>query len=219
MPAIALTLALIAQTAAVPDGNRLKAGTQCYTMVHGEKVMGVARQSITATRIKGVPAWDIVVHQLMPGGKFDMRDHFVVRRSDLTPITFENRKLGVEHVRVAYSEGKAVATWADKPATTAAFTGKIWEGNLWGLTFAALPLAEGATFKLPWYQYDKGLGSFDLAVVGSEKVAGQDAWIVEATTDGRKVRYFIGKTSRAELGYASGPFGQRLGGDCSVIPA
>ncbi len=36
-----------------------------------------------------------------------------------------------------------------------------------------LPLAEGAHFELPFYQYDKGFGRFTIDVVGSEDVAGR----------------------------------------------
>jgi hypothetical protein len=212
-----LTLLLAAADPAIL-GTRLTAGTLCYSIVRGEQTIGVTRQTVTTTASEGKPAWDVVVHQRIGGGQFDLRDHFILRAGDLTPIAFDSRKSGVEHVRVAYGPGKLVTTRPDKPAQETAFAGRIWDGNLWGLTFAALPLAEGAHFELPFYQYDKGLGSFTLDVIGSDKVADQDAWILEATADGqRKVRYFIGKSSHAELGYAGGGFSQRLGGDCSGI--
>lgn len=215
-----LTLALLLAAATDPaiDGSRLKSGSQCYSILRGEQVMGVTLQTVAATFVNGDAAWDVVVHQRIAGGQFDLRDHFVLRASDLTPIAFDSRKSGVEHVRVTYGAGKLVTTRPEKPAAETAFAGRIWDGNLWGLTFSALPLAEGAHFELPFYQYDQGLGTFTLDVVGSEKVADQDAWIVEATSDGkRKVRYLIGKSSHAELGYGGGGFTQRLGGDCSAI--
>ncbi|OAN60091.1 DUF3108 domain-containing protein [Sphingomonas sp. TDK1] len=53
--------------------------------------------------------------------------------------------------------------------------GAVWDGNLVGLAFAALPLAEGKTYELPFFQYDKGMGRFTLKVVGLAKVDGQDA--------------------------------------------
>lgn len=200
------------------DGTRLTAGTMCYSILRGEQPIGVTLQTVTATVAEGKPAWDVVVHQRMGNGQFDLRDHFVLRASDLTPIAFDSRKSGTEHVRVAYGEGKLVTTRPDKPAEETSFTGRIWDGNLWGLTFAALPLAEGAHFELPNYQYDKGLGSFSLDVVGSETIADQDAWIVETDGGGgRKIRYFIGKVSHTELGYGGSGFTQRVGGDCSAI--
>lgn len=217
MPILAL-LALAQAAVPVVDGSVLKPSVACYAIARGDTVMGATFQKISAVTAGGVPAWDVVVHQVIGGGKFDLRDHFVLRRSDLTPIAMDSRKSGVEHVRVAYGERKAVTTRPGAAPVETAFDGRIWDGNLWGLTFAALPLAQGAHFELPFYQYDKGLGRFTLDVVGSEQVDGRDAWTVEVTTeDGRKVRYQIGKADRAELGYYGGGFAQKLGGDCSAI--
>ena len=214
-----MLLLVLAAQAALPavDGTRLQPGSVCYAIARGETVMGATLQTVKATNANGVPAWDIVIHQRV-GDKFDLRDHFVLRRTDLAPIAFDSRKAGVEHVRVAYGPGKLVTTRPGAAPVETPLAGPVWEGNLWGLTFAALPLAEGAHFELPFYQYDKGLGSFNLDVVGSEKMGERDAWVVEASPDGqRKIRYFIGKADNAELGYVGGGFAQRLGGDCSGI--
>lgn len=213
-----LLLALAAQ-AALPavDGSRLQPGSVCYAIVRGETVMGATLQTVKAITANGAPAWDVVVHQRV-GDKFDLRDHFVLRQKDLGPIAFDSRKSGVEHVRVAYKPGKLVTTRPGAAPVETPLTGPVWEGNLWGLTFAALPLAEGMHFELPFYQYDKGLGRFSLDVVGSEKVGERDAWVVETSPGGeRKIRYLIGKADNAELGYAGGGFTQRLGGDCTGI--
>lgn len=214
-----LPLLAIAQTATpVVDGSRIQPGTVCYAIMRGELPIGATRQTVTAASVGGEPAWDVVVHQRVGEGSFDLRDHFLLRRSDLTAIRLESRKSGVEHVVVTYAAGKATTMRPGSAPVETAFDGKLWDGNLWGLTFSALPLAEGARFELPFYHYDKGLGHFTLAVTGSEKVGTEDAWVVEATGDGtRKVRYFIGKASHAELGYAGGGFAQRQGGDCSAI--
>jgi hypothetical protein len=219
MPILAL-LAFAQATVPSVDGSVLKPSTTCYAIARGDAVMGATFQKISATTANGVPAWDVIVHQRIGDGKFDLRDHFVLRRSDLAPIAMDSRKSGVEHVRVAYAPGKAVTTRVGGTPVETALTGPVWDGNLWGLTFAALPLAQGAHFELPFYQYDKGLGHFTLDVIGSEQVNGRDAWTVEVTTDDqRKVRYQIGKADRAELGYYGGGFAQRLGGDCSSIPS
>ncbi|WP_213978854.1 hypothetical protein [Sphingomonas sp. dw_22] len=211
-------LALAQAASPVVDGALLKPSTACYAIVRGDTVMGATFQKISAVTADGVPAWDIVVHQRIGDGKFDLRDHFVLRRADLTPIAMDSRKSGVEHVRVAYGKGRAVTTRPGAAPVETAFDGRIWDGNLWGLTFAALPLAQGAHFEMPFYQYDKGLGRFTLDVVGSEQVNGREAWTVEVTTsDQRKVRYQIGKADRAELGYYADGFAQRAGGDCSAI--
>src|SRR5690348_3147434 len=102
---LTLALLLVAADPAV-DGTRLTPGSQCYSIMRGEVAMGVTRQTVTAITAEGKPAWDIVVHQWIGGGKFDLRDHFILRASDLTPISFESRKSGVEHVRVTYGPGK-----------------------------------------------------------------------------------------------------------------
>jgi hypothetical protein len=211
-----LLLALAAQ-AALPavDGSRLQPGSVCYAIVRGETVMGATLQAVKAITANGAPAWDVVVHQRV-GDKFDLRDHFVLRQKDLAPIAFDSRKSDVEHVRVAYGPGRLITTRPGAAPVEIPLTGPVWEGNLWGLTFAALPLAEGVHFELPFYQYDKGLGRFSLDVVGSEKVGEREAWVIETGGD-RKVRYLIGKADHAELGYAGGGFAQRLGGDCSGI--
>ncbi|MBC9031803.1 hypothetical protein IAG41_05305 [Sphingomonas sp. JC676] len=217
MPILAL-LAFAQAAVPVVDGSVLKPSTTCYAIMRGDAVMGATFQKISATTADGAPAWDVVVHQRIGDGKFDLRDHFLLRRSDLRPIAMDSRKSGVEHVRVAYAADKAITTRPGAEPVETAFAGPVWDGNLWGLTFAALPLAQGAHFELPFYQYDKGLGDFTLDVVGSEQVDGRDAWTVEVTTgDQRKIRYQIGKADRAELGYYGGGFAQKRGGDCSAI--
>lgn len=210
-------LALIGQAAPpAVDGTLLRPGSACYTIARGETPLGVTFQKIVATAVDGAPAWDIVVHQKV--GSFDLRDHFVLRQKDLAPIAFDSRRDGTEHVRVDYRGDALVMTRFGTLPQSVPLSGPVWEGNLWGLTMAALPLEEGAKFAIPFYHYDKGLGSFAFDVVGSEPVDGRDAWIVEASAgDGRKVRYRIAKDDRAELGYSGGGFAQRPGGDCAAI--
>jgi len=217
MPILAL-LALAQAAVPAVDGSVLKPSAVCYAILRGEMVMGATYQKISAATAEGVPAWDVVVHQRIGDGKFDLRDHFLLRRADLRPIAMDSRRSGIEHVRVAYGEGKAVTSRPGAQPIETPFEGAVWDGNLWGLTFAALPLTEGAHFELPFYRYDKGLGRFALDVVGSEQVDGKEAWTVEVTAgDQRKVRYQIAKADRAELGYYGGGFAQKLGGDCSAI--
>ncbi|HEX8310056.1 MAG TPA: hypothetical protein VF614_01990, partial [Chthoniobacteraceae bacterium] len=92
---ISLAFVLAAQSLSVPrlvppDGSKLHPGTSCYAIVRGSDVLGATLQTIRPVRARGVPAWEIVVHQRIAGGRFDMRDSFVVRRSDLTPINFNS---------------------------------------------------------------------------------------------------------------------------------
>lgn len=218
-------LALAADTAMrVPDGRRVHPVTQCFTLVRNGQDVGLTFQQIRETRANRKPAWDIVIHQRV-GTVFDMRDHFVVAKADLAPVAFDNRRSGEEHVRLAYAKGRITGTRTEKGAAVAvdlAAPGPVWEGNLWGTTFGALPLAAGGNYTLPFYQYDKGFGSFALKVTGEEKVATPAgpvaAWAVDITADGmRHITYLIGKADGAELGNRAPGFATRLGGDCTGL--
>ena len=218
-------LAAVQTAAPLPaiDGNRLQAGSRCFALLQDGTVVGATRQTVAPVTASGKPAWDVVIHQRLTGGRFDMRDHFVLRRDDLTPISLDNRRFGEEHVRVAYAPGKITTVRKGSAPVDTPVSGRIWDGNLWGLTFAALPLAAGGHYELPFYQYDKGFDRFVVDVVGSATITTPDGptevWEVElgATAD-RKIRYHIGKRYPAELGNQAGPFAQKLGGDCSGIP-
>ena len=101
-------------------------------------------------------------------------------------------------------------------------TSPVWEGNLYGLTFASLPLTEGAHFTLPVWQYDKAFGEFSVTVTGSRIVetpsGAVDAWVLEAGADqSRLLTYLIAKDDHQELGYSSGPMSQAIGGDCAGL--
>lgn len=227
------TIALIAALAApaMPpriDGTRLHAGTVCYAITAGDRTIGATMQTVTASRDGRRPVWDIVVHQRLASGAFDMRDHFVVDRATLRPLRMDSERgrdrgaTGWHRVSVSYDAQRIRGSKETARGTTpidVALPGPVWDGNLWGLTFAALPLRAGGRYTVPVWQYDKGFGSFTARVVGSETVdtptGAVAAWIVEAGDDpAQPARYRIAKTSRQELGYAAGPGGQRLGGSC-----
>ena len=154
-------------TVTVPDGSRLALGQYCYNMTAmkngAEKPIGVTFQSISRQQFQGVDALAIVVHQHMFSGKFDMRDSFLLRRSDLRPMLLDTDRDGVPHVHLDYSE-RQITGWkmvgATKQPIHVDLAGPVWDGNLWGETFAALPLASHAALTLPTYQYDSGLGTF-----------------------------------------------------------
>ena len=230
MKTLVMVAVLAATGAATPkmEGTRLQAGSTCYAIVAGDKTIGSTLQTITASRAGGRPVWDIVVHQKLSNGAFDMRDHFVVDRKTLLPIRMDSERgrdrtqKGWHRVSIVYGAhdvrgSKETATGSiplDVP-----LAGPTWDGNLWGLTFAALPLTAGGTYAVPFWQYDKGFGTFTVRVVGSEDVDTPSgkiaAWIVEAGDDpAQLMHYQIAKTTRQELGYAAGPGGQRLGGVC-----
>ncbi|MCC2976560.1 hypothetical protein LK533_07715 [Sphingomonas sp. PL-96] len=230
MKTLVMVAALATTGAATPkmEGGRLQAGSTCYAIVAGDRTIGSTLQTITASRDGGKPAWDIVVHQKLENGAFDMRDHFIVDRETLLPIRMDSQRgrgrneKGWHRVSVEYGAHGLRGTKETATGSTpldVALARPTWDGNLWGLTFAALPLKEGGTYAVPFWQYDKGFGAFTARVVGSEdldtpsgKIA---AWIVEAGDDPAQLaRYKIAKTTRQELGYAAGPSAQRLGGVC-----
>ncbi|WP_294330854.1 hypothetical protein [uncultured Sphingomonas sp.] len=213
-----MLVALALPERAMPDGTRLRAGDACYTLTREGKPIGQTWQRVRAASEGGVSVWDVIVHQRVGDGRFDMRDHFVLRRSDLRPLAMDSRRNGAEHVRVRYDSAFIETTKAGQVPSRIPAPDAVWDGNLWGLTFAALPLADGGAYELPYYQYDKGLGRFHLKVVGTAEVGGRAAWIVEADAgDGHTVRYQIGKAPADELGTVSPMFGQQLGGDCTAL--
>ncbi|MDJ0277735.1 hypothetical protein QLH51_13095 [Sphingomonas sp. 2R-10] len=230
MKTLVMVAALATTGAATPrmEGARLQAGSTCYAIVAGDRTIGSTLQTITASRVGGKQVWDVVVHQKLSNGAFDMRDHFVVDRKTLLPIRMDSQRgrerteKGWHRISIKYGAHGISGTKETVTGSTplsVALTGPTWDGNLWGLTFAALPLKEGGTYAVPFWQYDKGFGTFTARVAGSEDVdtpSGKvPAWIVEVGDDPAQLaRYRIAKATRQELGYAAGPSGQRLGGIC-----
>jgi len=226
---LALLLALSQTPAPVPDGSRLAEGEACYTLSmtrDGQsRAMGVTWQSLKRAERDGRPVLEVVVHQRM--GTFDMRDTFTLDASTLRPLELVNSRNGKAHVTATYGDrritGQRVEADGLHPVDVA-LPGPVWEGNLYGLTFAALPLAERAEFTLPYWQYDKGLGQFTIKVTGSETVATPDgpveAWVLDAgASPEQRLTYLISKADHRELGYRAGPGSQTLGGDCSALSA
>ncbi|MGQ7828715.1 DUF3108 domain-containing protein [Altererythrobacter sp. Z27] len=203
---------------ATPDGTRLKEGDACYAFSAGDQPLGFTWQSVRAAEDGDIPVWEITVRQIMTYKSFDMRDVFILRRSDLRPIRMTSFRSGEEQVRVLYGAEQVETIRPGTASMVEPLPGPVWDGNLWGLTFAALPLADSAHFELPYFHYDKGFGHFTLDVVGSEDVAGRAAWVVEADPgSGRKARYLIAKDAAEELGYSGGAIVQSPGGDCSAL--
>lgn len=214
MKALLLLLLVGASATVAPDGRKVRAGERCYALELNGKAIGTTRQTVRADRLNGRRVWDIVIHQRVPARNFDMRDHFVLDARDLRPIAFDNSRGGVERVRLAYDGVRITGSKQDKgQANAIAVTapGSVWEGDLYGLVFGALPLKQGAAFQLPFYQYDKGLGRFALTVTGSETVPTPEgpveAWTVDVDPGGdTRATYLIGKRDGAELGSRAGPF-------------
>jgi hypothetical protein len=198
------------------EGARLQPGTTCYALMLGDEPIGATAQTITAAREHGKPVWDITVHQTLSDGSFDMRDHFIVERSTLLPLRMESDRRAPDPQHIALTYGKTSITGSRQTATgttaiNVPLTGPVWDGNLWGLTFAALPLHAGGEYRLPFWQYDKGFGGFTMRVTGEDPAT----WALDAGDDpARLMHYTIGKHPRREIGYRAGNHGQRPGDGC-----
>ena len=109
---------------------------------------------------------------------------------------------------------------SDQKSIHVDLAGPVWDGNLWGETFVALPLTPGASLKLPTYQYDSGLGTFYVDTVGerSESTpAGKvQAWRIKAgLSRTEQVKYVVATQLGLEIAYRAGPSAQQMGGDCT----
>lgn len=225
-----LAIALAQEPATTPNGARLVAGESCYVMSiarDGEtQPLGRTYQRVDRELRDGREVLSIVVHQDIRNGAMRMRDRFVLDAGTMLPIEFESRLNGDLHVTLAWSAqgitGERYGPDGSSEAVSVPLVSPVWEGNLWGLQFASLPLADGARFSLPFWQYDKGFGVFTITVKGTQTVetpsGPADAWVVEAFADpARSTTYLISKSDSRELGYSGGPVRQTLGGDCSGL--
>ena len=69
------------------DGSHLEEGRICYDIFLGGDRVGRTIQTVEATRHDGEQVWNITIHQSLPARSFEMRDEFVVRQSNLLPIS------------------------------------------------------------------------------------------------------------------------------------
>ena len=229
LPLLAVLALQTAAPTVLPDGGRLSEERKCFTLAMSRdgasRPVGVTWQTVERDTVEGRPVLRVVVHQSVNGGAFDMRDEFVLEAASLRPISLVNTRQGQVHVRLAYGPDRITGERIENGVPTpidVPLTGPVWEGNLYGQTFAALPLADGAEFSLPYWQYDKGFGTFSVRVTGRETVRTPDgrieAWVVEAGPDEqRNLTYLISTSGNRELGYRAAQGSQALGGDCSSL--
>lgn len=223
-----LHLSMLALAALQPNGAVLKEDRSCYTIYDKRsgtaKAVGVTWQTVRQGSLNGRKIWTVVVHQSVAGGKFDMRDTFVLDAADLQPLSFLNQRHGKIHVSLTYQDGHVRGTRINKDGAAepidVSYQGPIWEGNLYGVMFSALPLAAGASYRIPYYQYDKGLGEFTVNVKGTEKIDGTEVWVVDAgANEQHRSEYLLGRDMPREVGYRAAGSSQELGGDCAALEA
>jgi len=137
---------------ATPDGTVIHDDQACYTIFsgawgHGKK-LGATWQTIAHAHRDGRNVLDIVVHQRVGKGDFDMRDHLVLDAGTLLPIRLESMRDGKPYAEMNYTSGRVtgwyVAKNGSRLTTDVRLPGPVWDGDLYGPTFAALKLAAGA---------------------------------------------------------------------------
>ncbi|PHY13008.1 hypothetical protein CSW58_08660, partial [Caulobacter sp. B11] len=147
--ALALAAALVAPPVAppvVPDGRLIADDAACFTIAMTRdgvtRPMGVTWQTITQARQDGRAVLKVVVHQRIAGGAFDMEDRFVLDAATLRPIQFDNFRKGQPHVSLRYGATRIEGEIHEPQGVRAIsepLSGPVWEGNLFGVLFAALP--------------------------------------------------------------------------------
>jgi hypothetical protein len=84
----------------------------------------------------------------------------------------------------------------------------VFDSNMLDVLVCALPLSDGYHGRLTVYLYEAGGAvPVDVAVTGSENVAGGETWVTGVTIAGRTARYFIGKSDHrvAQIISTQGP--------------
>jgi hypothetical protein len=142
---ILLIAAMIAQSAPL-NAHTITPGKACYTMnrisAEGAKPFGKMSQVVQRRRVNGVDALEISTHQQItrPSGTLNMKDVYLVRRSDLRPLTYRNETDGRTTVDLVYEDNRVVGTRdkvlgpkdnkGEKVAVDLALTGPIWDQGL-----------------------------------------------------------------------------------------
>ena len=147
---IALTLALIAEDpSALPDGSRLMEGETCYLMSvtrTGEPApLGRTYQRVDRETVDGRDVLRVIVHQEVQNWAVSLRDAFVVDGVTMLPVAFSNPRNGERHIELEYGKDQIAGARYSEDDTVdtinVPLTALVWGGNLYALTFAALPLA------------------------------------------------------------------------------
>ena len=178
-----LILLVLAGAVSSPlEGARLSAGDTCYAIVgpktEGERVIGATWQSLRRERLDGRPVMRVVVHQHLSGRTFDLRDDLTLDAATLRPIRLDTTRDDRPHAHLDFSDaaitGYKVGKQGERVSLDQPLTSPVWDGDLYAPTCAALPLSSGATFRVRFHQYERGLGEFTLRVTGDKVVETPD---------------------------------------------
>lgn len=202
------------------DGFRPSPMTICYELINDGKPWGVSRLSIGDLEDTAGLVWDIVVRTRYNNGSIDDTNHFLLEAKDLTPLETEFHSKDNISWTTTYHVDKATTVFASgKPTVETELSGRVWDGDLWGFIFTGLPLAEGAHFEIPTYDWYRGVKNLTVDVIGSLKYPKEEAWVLTAKISYRQERtYLIGKKTNVVYGFKSGGYVERAGGDCSMLP-
>jgi len=222
----------IQATAGAPEGNRIKAGSQCYQLTEDGKPVGIELEKIEQGDAEGRAAWIVTQNRRLTAGGVDEIDRLALDRSTLLPIDLDEQR-GLpgktpdwQKLTLHYTPTQVTGTReTDRGKTDIAIAfkaGPVWEAHVSGLLIAALPLHQMAQFSLPVWSYEQGFASYSLLVTGSVPVrnlqGSTDAWSVRMNDDhGHGATYLVGKNPVVPMGFSGNSLGQMPGGDCRVL--
>lgn len=209
----------------LPSSDYLAVGNYCYlsSVPDGENQKKVVAKVSKKIVKKGEETF-IAIHQVMPSRNFNMKDQFVLNR-DMTPTHFYHSRMGGKSLSIDYDyDGVSTSVFllgqqTNEDGFSLKFDGKLWEGNLWGTLFTALPLQQNTTFSIPTYHYQNGPSNLEIVDVRKNDIVFNKQSIpvfeVDVNASGLMTTYFVSVEDRVELGYENSAFSQWIGGNCN----
>lgn len=230
--ALLLMIPALQAAAAAPEGNRIRAGSQCFELTEEGKPVGVSLQKIEPGSAAGRSAWIVTMHRRRVGSVSDQIDTLALDRSSLLPIELDQqvgtpgKSADWQTLKLHYTATQVTGTRENAQGKTeiaVAFkAGPVWDAHVSGLLIAALPLHQMAQLSLPVWSYEQGFANFSLMVTGSVPVrspqGSADAWSVRMNDDhGHGATYLVGKNPVLPLGFSGSTLEQMPGGDCRAL--
>jgi len=196
---------------AMPDPARVTPYHQSLRMVMArngqEQEIGRLDDEVTLAQLDGKPALIRVQNVESPTGL--MTDTAVADPTNLAPRWHSSH---AEHrdLRLEFGRRKVTGTYKGSGDPSfpidQAVVDSLFDSNMLDVLISALPLADGYKGRMMVYLYEAGGATpVDVAVTGSETVAGVEAWNTGVTIAGRTARYYVGKTDRHVVQIVSSP--------------